>query len=131
MTIEKKRYLQNNYFFYTDDSLQQLRAKASSLKKHHIKSLKRRQNVVNKEHGKKGVFLLLDSDQRDKLDRILQARSISLHSFFADYIEDQFKQIGVNMRISTQVFFDGLSVCPQHYHNVFKKIGVKNRFFLR
>jgi len=33
------------------------------------------------------------------------------------------------MCVSTQTFFNGLCVCPQHYHNRFREIGVKNRFF--
>lgn len=87
LTLQKKRYLENNYFFDKSDSLRVLRSTLGRLKKEHLRALKSLQNKKHVNEGKKGVYVLLDSDYQKKLEIALKGNKMTLTALFISFID--------------------------------------------
>lgn len=87
LTIQKKRYLESDYFFDKSASLRDLRSRLGRLKKEHIRLSKSLQNKKHVNEGKKGVYVLLDSDYQKKLEIALKGNKTTLTALFTNFID--------------------------------------------
>lgn len=87
LTIQKKRYLQQDFLFDHRASLRELRGKLGRLKKEHIRVLKTIANKKIVKAGKKGVYVLLDSEYQKKLEIALKGNKMTLTALFKDFID--------------------------------------------
>lgn len=89
LTIQKKRYLESDYFFDKSASLRVLRSRLGVLKKEHLRLLKSLQNKKHVNEGKKGFYVLLDSDYQKKLEIALRGNKMTLTALFTSFIDNQ------------------------------------------
>lgn len=87
LTIQKKRYLENDYFFDKSASLRDFRSRLGRLKKEHLRLSKALQNKKHVNEGKKGVYVLLDSDYQKKLEIALRGNKTTLTALFTNFID--------------------------------------------
>jgi hypothetical protein len=87
LTIQKKRYLENDYFFDKSASLRDFRSRLGRLKKEHLRLSKALQNKKHVNEGKKGVYVLLDSDYQKKLEIALKGNKTTLTALFNNFID--------------------------------------------
>lgn len=87
LTIQKKRYLQSDYWFDHRASLRVLRSTLGRLKKSHVHALKTTANKKTVKAGKKGVYVLLDSEYQKKLEIALNGNKMTLTALFKDFID--------------------------------------------
>jgi hypothetical protein len=93
LTIQKKRYLQLNMLFDCNASLRELRGRLGNLKKRHIARQKTKANKKNKKGGKKGVYVLLDSEYKKKLNLIVEANKMTINAVFKEMIDTRFQSL--------------------------------------
>lgn len=89
LTIQKKRYLESDFFFDKSLSLRELRSRLGYYKKNHIKLQKRKANKTHKKEGKKGVYVLLDAEHKKKLSVLLKAKKTTITAMFIDLIDSE------------------------------------------
>lgn len=93
LTIQKNRYLEQNFFFDSKAPMRELKARLASYKKPHFRSLKKIANKKNKKGGKKGVYVLLDSEYKKKLNLIVEANKMTINAVFKDMIDTRFQSL--------------------------------------
>jgi len=87
LTIQKKRYLEDDYFFNKSASIRELRIVLAKLKKTRLRDSKQLQNKKHVKEGKKGVYVLLDPEYQNKLKMALNGSKITLTAMFQEFID--------------------------------------------
>jgi hypothetical protein len=87
LTIQKKRYLEQNIFFDKSASLHQLRGTLGRLKKERLRQSNALQHKKHVKGGKKGVYVLLDSEYQKKLEMALNGSKMTLTALFTTFID--------------------------------------------
>lgn len=87
LTIQKKCYLENNYFFDCHASLRELRSILGRLKKQHKKNLNAIANKKVVKAGKKGVYILLSLEHQKKLEIALKGNKMTLTALFINFLD--------------------------------------------
>lgn len=89
LKLQKNRLLEKDHFFDKSLTLRQLRSLFGSLKKDHQLLQKNEYNKLHKKEGKKGVYVLLDSDYKKRLDQIVKAEKTTITALLVELIDSK------------------------------------------
>lgn len=89
LNIQKNRLLEKDHFFDKSLSLRQLLSLFGRLKKEHQLRQKQLYNQLHKNEGKKGVYILLDEDYKNRLDRIVKSEKTTITALIQKLIDSK------------------------------------------
>jgi len=88
-TLQRKRYIQNERYFELNASLNALKRRLEKLRVEHLRNQKQIANDKKRSERKKGVYILLDEDYKNRLDQIVKTKKITITSLIQKLIDSQ------------------------------------------
>jgi hypothetical protein len=88
-TLLSKRYIQNERYFELNASLNALKRRLEKLRVEHLRHQKQIANDKKRSERKKGVYILLDEDYKNRLDQIVKTKKITITSLIQKLIDSQ------------------------------------------
>jgi hypothetical protein len=88
-TLQRKRYIQNEKYFELNASLNAQKRRLEKLRVEHLRIQKQIANEKKRTEQKKGVYVLLDSDHKKRLDQIVKAEKTTITALLIELIDSK------------------------------------------